>query len=517
MGEIYTNAMNHETLVILDYGSQYTKLIARRVRELGVYSVILPFSTKISEIKKLNPKGIVLSGGPNSVYDKAAPNLDKQILEMGLPVLGICYGLQLFAKNLGGKVTPSKTREYGLAKISLKSKSALLPNKMNNSRVWMSHGDHVAKAPTGFSVTAVSGSIICAAEDVKRKLFGIQFHPEVSHTEHGAEVLNNFLTICGFGYDWNPTDFINETVESISSQVGDHQVICALSGGVDSSVAATLVNKAIGSRQACIFVDTGLLRQAEVEEVVAAYKKVGLNLRVVDAAKQFLSALKNVEDPEKKRKIIGAEFIKVFEAEAKKVKNAKFLVQGTLYPDVIESVSVNGPSVTIKSHHNVGGLPDKMNLKLLEPLRELFKDEVRVIGGKLGLPKSITKRQPFPGPGLAVRIIGPVDEPSLELLRQADAIVREEIINANAHEDLWQYFAVLLPIKSVGVMGDNRTYEQVVAIRVVESTDGMTADWAKLPHELIERISSRIVSEIRGINRVVYDVTSKPPGTIEWE
>lgn len=509
--------MNHETLVILDYGSQYTKLIARRVRELGVYSVILPFSAKLSEIEKLNPKGLVLSGGPNSVYDKGAPGLDKKVIEMDLPILGICYGLQLFAKNLDGEVTPSKTREYGLAKIDLKSKSAFLPAGMNGSRVWMSHGDHVAKAPAGFTVTAMSGSIICAAEDSSRKLFGIQFHPEVSHTEHGAEVLKNFLEICGFKFDWNPADFINETVEVIKSQVGTNQVICALSGGVDSSVAATLVNKAIGKRQTCIFVDTGLMRQNEVEEVVAAYKKVGLNLRVVDASKQFLSALKNIEDPERKRKIIGAEFIKVFDAEAKKVKNAKFLVQGTLYPDVIESVSVNGPSVTIKSHHNVGGLPEKMKLELLEPLRELFKDEVRQIGSKLGLPGYITERQPFPGPGLAVRIIGPVDEPSLNLLRQADAIVREEIIKAGAHKHLWQYFAVLLPIKSVGVMGDNRTYEKVIAIRVVESTDGMTADWAKLPHELIERISSRIVSEIRGINRVVYDVTSKPPGTIEWE
>jgi GMP synthase (glutamine-hydrolysing) len=509
--------MNHETLVILDYGSQYTKLIARRVRELGVYSVILPFSAKLSEIEKLNPKGIVLSGGPNSVYDKNAPDLDNKVSEMGLPILGICYGLQLFAKNLGGKVTPSTTREYGLAKITLKSKSSFLPANMNGSRVWMSHGDHVAKAPSGFTVTAMSGAIICAAEDAKRKLFGIQFHPEVSHTEHGAEVLKNFLKICGFKFDWNPTDFINETVENIKTQVGDAQVICALSGGVDSSVAATLVNKAIGDRQTCIFVDTGLLRQNEVEEVVTAYKKVGLNLKLIDASKQFLGALKGTDDPEKKRKIIGAEFIKVFDAEAKKIKDAKFLVQGTLYPDVIESVSVNGPSVTIKSHHNVGGLPDKMNLKLLEPLRELFKDEVRLIGGKLGLPQSLTQRQPFPGPGLAVRILGPVTEDGLDLLRRADAIVREEIIKAQAHNDLWQYFAVLLPIKSVGVMGDNRTYEQAVAIRVVESTDGMTADWAKLPHELIGRISSRIVSEIRGINRVVYDVTSKPPGTIEWE
>lgn len=516
---IYTKAMSqpHETLLILDYGSQYTQLIGRRTRELGVYSVIVPFSTSLAEIEKLQPKGIILSGGPNSVYEKGAPELDKQILEMGVPVLGICYGLQLFALNLGGKVSPAKTREYGLAKISLTSKSALLPDSVNNSRVWMSHGDHVEQPPAGFAVTAKSGDIICAAENVDEKLFGIQFHPEVSHTKHGVEILKSFLKICDFTFDWSPKSFINESTAKIKGIVGDTNLVCALSGGVDSSVAATLVNEAIGDQQTCIFVDTGLLRQDEYDEVLKIYKDVGLNVQAVDAAKQFLDALKGIEDPEAKRKIIGREFIKVFEAEAKKIENAKFLVQGTLYPDVIESVSVHGPSVTIKSHHNVGGLPEKMNLELLEPLRDLFKDEVRVIGKELGLPEAVTQRQPFPGPGLAVRIIGEVTPHALVLLRQADAIVREEVIKSGEHKKLWQYFAVLLPVKSVGVMGDGRTYEQVIAIRAVESTDGMTADWAKLPHELIEKISSRIISEVRGINRVVYDVTSKPPGTIEWE
>ncbi len=504
--------------MILDYGSQYTQLIARRARELNVFSVIVPFDVTLKDIKKYHPKGIVLSGGPNSVYETNAPQIDKSILRAGVPILGICYGMQLLVNLLGGNVTSAKNREYGLANIKLAGASRLLSKNINGSSIWMSHGDHVTKLPAGFKVVAKSQSVICAIEDAKRNLYGLQFHPEVSHTEHGLDVLKKFIiTICGFKTDWTAASFIESKTKEIKSLVGSRKVICALSGGVDSSVAASLVNQAIGSQQTCLFVDTGLLRQGEYEEVLNIYKGQGLNVKTIKASKQFLDKLSGVEDPEKKRKIIGAEFIAIFEAEACKIKNADFLVQGTLYPDVIESVSVNGPSVTIKSHHNVGGLPKNMKLKLIEPLRELFKDEVRKVGKGLGLPNNITQRQPFPGPGLAVRIIGPVSKANVRLLQAADAIVREEVILAKAHKDLWQYFAVLLPIESVGVMGDGRTYERVVALRAVTSQDGMTADWAKLPHELLGKISSRIISEVQGINRVVYDITSKPPGTIEWE
>lgn len=506
-----------ETLVILDYGSQYTQLIARRARELGVYSIILPFSASITEIRKHNPRGIVLSGGPSSVYDKGAPGLSEGILELDVPVLGICYGMQLLALALGGKVEPSPTREYGKATLQLKHKSKLLASDYDNSTIWMSHGVHVAKAPEGFHVTAASGDIICAIEEPELGIFGLQFLPEVVHTEYGRQILENFIGLCGFARDWAADSIIEEQIALIRQTVGDHKVVCALSGGVDSSVAATLVNKAIGDQQTCIFVDTGLLRKDEYQEVLTAYKAIGLNVTPVRAAKQFLGKLKGVDDPEQKRKIIGAEFIHVFDTQAKKINDVKFLVQGTLYPDVIESVSVNGPSVTIKSHHNVGGLPEKMQLKLIEPLRELFKDEVRLIGKELGLPDSIVGRQPFPGPGLAIRIIGDITPERIELLQQADAIVREEIENHEIRKELWQFFAVLLPVKSVGVMGDGRTYEQVIALRVVESSDGMTANWAHLPFDLLAQISSRIVSEVHGINRVVYDITSKPPGTIEWE
>lgn len=517
MAKMRTGASHHETLVILDYGSQYTQLIARKTRELGVYSLILPHDTLLSEIKKLNPKGVILSGGPNSVNDKDAPKLDAGLFDLNVPLLGICYGFQLFALSLGGKVEASYSREYGLAKLKLTAKSQLLTASVDGSQIWMSHGDHVESPPEGFTVTALSGKIICAAENAAKNLYALQFHPEVTHTEFGKQILNNFLNICKFAKDWTPKSFIDNEIVRIKKLVGDSKVVCALSGGVDSSVAATIVNRAVGDQQSCIFVDTGLLRQDEYEEVLAIYKSVGLNVKPIQAADKFLSRLKSVTDPEAKRKIIGSEFINVFEHEAKQLGNVKFLVQGTLYPDVIESVSVHGPSATIKSHHNVGGLPEKMDQQLLEPLRELFKDEVRVIGKELGLPAEVTARQPFPGPGLAVRIIGEVTPEAVTLLQSADQIVRDEIIASGKTAKLWQYFAVLLPIQTVGVMGDQRTYDQVIAIRAVESTDGMTADWAKLPHELLAKISNRIIREVKGINRVVYDITSKPPGTIEWE
>ncbi len=509
--------MSQETLVILDYGSQYTQLIARKARELGVYSVILSYRASAEDIRAYVPKGVVLSGGPNSVYEKDAPALNPDLFELQVPILGVCYGMQLLALNLGGKVEPGTTREYGEASVHMQAESTLIPAEVDGSTVWMSHGDHVAKVPEGFTVTAKSGDIICAMEDAALGLFGLQFHPEVAHSTQGKVILGSFFDLCGFHRDWSAGSIVDQAVESIRETVGDSKVVCALSGGVDSSVAATLVDKAVGNQQTCIFVDTGLLRKDEYEEVLAAYKTVGLNVKPIRAAETFYKKLAGVDDPEQKRKIIGGLFIDIFQAEAEKLGGAKFLVQGTLYPDVIESVSVNGPSVTIKSHHNVGGLPEKMHLKLIEPLRELFKDEVRELGAKLGLPEKMVQRQPFPGPGLAIRIIGEVTAERVELLQKADAIVREEIENHAVRPEVWQFFAVLLPIKSVGVMGDGRTYEQVCAVRAVSSSDGMTADWAKLPHELLAKISSRIVSQVRGINRVVYDITSKPPGTIEWE
>jgi GMP synthase (glutamine-hydrolysing) len=508
-----------ETLLIIDYGSQYTQLIARRAREQGVFSLIVPFNIPFDEVVRINSTGIILSGGPNSVYEKDAPGLDERLLKLGVPVLGVCYGLQLLTQQLGGGVEASTTREYGLAEIKLNHNSKLLGKNLDKSAVWMSHGDHVKTPPDGFVITAMSGEIICGIEHADANLYGIQFHPEVTHTEHGKLVLDAFMKkICGFAGDWTATSVIETQIEKIRQTVGKDKVICALSGGVDSSIAATLVDRAIGQQQTCIFVDNGLLRQDEYEEVLEVYKQTGLNVVPIRASKHFLDKLAGITDPEQKRKIIGHEFISIFDREAKKISGVKYLVQGTLYPDVIESVSVKGPSAVIKSHHNVGGLPAKMKLKLIEPLRDVFKDEVRDIGRELGLPKQIVERQAFPGPGLAVRIVGDITGERLELLRKADAIVREEIeALPEVRKELYQYFAVLLPIKSVGVMGDGRTYEQVICIKAFHSLDVMTADWARLPYDLLARMSSRIVGEVKGINRVVYEITTKPPATIEWE
>ena len=511
-------ASDHETVLILDFGGQYTQLIARRVRELGVYSEIVPFNTSADEIHHKNPKGIILSGGPSSVYDEGAPHPDPEVIQMGVPVLGICYGVQLMAHFLGGEVKPSNRREYGQAEIEVRGNSLLLAGLTSPLKVWMSHGDSVSRPPEGFTITADTEAAIGAVEDPGRNLYGVQFHPEVAHTPQGKEILRNFLVnVCHLRCDWTMASFIETTIAGIKQRVGDGRAVCGLSGGVDSSVAAALVARAIGDRQTCIFVDTGLLRKHEFEEVLEAYHEMDLNVLGVAAGERFLTRLAGVADPERKRKIIGNEFIEIFQEEARKLGHEDFLVQGTLYPDVIESVSVKGPSAVIKSHHNVGGLPEKMNLKLIEPLRELFKDEVRRVGRELGLPEEIISRQPFPGPGLAVRILGEVTADRVTVLQEADAIVMEEIRRADLYDKVWQSFAVLLPVSTVGVMGDNRTYDNAIALRVVESLDGMTADWARLPYEVLQRISSRIVSEVRGVNRVVYDISSKPPSTIEWE
>jgi GMP synthase (glutamine-hydrolysing) len=503
----------------LDFGSQYTQLIARRVRELSVYCEIVPCYETLDKIKASKPSGLILSGGPDSVCNPASPNLPLEFFQLDIPILGICYGLQLTITVTGGQVVPGDQREFGKAIIKVLQPCALFDGVPESSQVWMSHGDRVQTLPSGFSVLARSGDIVAAAADLKRRIFGLQFHPEVIHTNYGKEILRNFLTsICGCKQDWTTTAFIRSSVQSIAAQVGSSHVICGLSGGVDSSVAALLVHEAIGDRLTCIFIDNGLMRKNEFQSVLRNFSE-RLHLKVigVDATNRFLTRLEGIEEPETKRKIIGEEFIRVFEDEAHRLGNLRFLVQGTLYPDVIESTSVRGPSAVIKSHHNVGGLPEQMNLELVEPLRELFKDEVRNVGRELGLDANFVDRQPFPGPGLAVRILGPVTRERLALLREADAIVQEEISRAGLMLDLWQSFVVLLPVRSVGVMGDDRTYENVAALRAVTSQDGMTADWARLPNEVLERISNRIVNEVRGINRVVYDITSKPPGTIEWE
>ncbi len=514
--------MQHELILILDFGSQYTQLIARRVREQGVYCEIVPFHFGVEEITNKNPKGVILSGGPSSVADEDAPRLPADFYaEVNAPILGICYGMQLIAVDLGGDSVPAARREYGHAKLKvLSGKTKLFEELPFELDVWMSHGDHVVSLPNGFHTTATTGEVVTAIENEEKRIFAVQFHPEVSHTPLGKEVLRNFLfNICECRGDWTPAQFIVEEIEKIRAIIGESDnVVCGLSGGVDSTVAAMLVHEAIGERQTCIFVNNGLLRADEFEETLKLYKdKLHLNVRGVDASAEFYQVLKDISEPEAKRKAIGGKFIDVFDAEAHKIGDVKWLVQGTLYPDVIESISLRGASVTIKSHHNVGGLPEKMNLKLIEPLRELFKDEVRLIGKDLGIPDEILQRHPFPGPGLAVRILGDITPEKVELLQKADKIFIEELRRFDLYKEVWQAFAVLLPIQSVGVMGDFRTYEKTVALRAVTSTDGMTADWARLPHEFLQRVSSRITSEIRGVNRVVYDISSKPPSTIEWE
>ncbi|MEV9642724.1 GMP synthase [glutamine-hydrolyzing] [bioreactor metagenome] len=511
--------MKHVPIVVLDFGSQYTQIIARKLREAGVYSEIVPYNEPIGDIVARTPKGIILSGGPASVYAVDAYHPDTTIFELGLPILGICYGMQLISQHFGGSVIPASHHEYGKAKLQFEVENPIFKDTQDGQIVWMSHGDRVENIPAGFEKIATSeNSPFAAIADINRNIYAFQFHPEVYHSQEGSKLLKNFAKhICGCESTWNMGSFAKEQIKQIQDKVGNKKVLCAVSGGVDSSVVATLLAEAIGEQVIPVFVDNGLLRANEREQVETMFKSRGVNLITVDASETFLSKLAGVTDPEKKRKIIGETFIEVFDVEAKKHTGIEFLAQGTLYTDVIESVSVKGPSKTIKSHHNVGGLPDWMKFELIEPLREIFKDEVRALGLELGLPKSMISRHPFPGPGLAIRIMGEVNKPDLELLRKADVIMLDVLHSTGYYDKTWQAFTVLLNVKSVGVMGDNRTYDNTVCVRIVDATDGMTATFAHIPHEILETISRRIINEVDGINRVVYDISSKPPATIEWE
>ena len=516
-----TDTLHEQKVLILDFGSQYTQNIARKVRECQVYCEIHPCTLPFDKIKDFNAKGIILSGGPASVLEKDALLCDRRLFELKIPILGICYGMQLITHMLGGKVDPSPHREFGRAELMLKQFSHLFEEVNNNSTVWMSHGDRISKLPEGFKGIAFTGnSPLAAIENSVARVYGLQFHPEVVHTVAGTRILNNFLfKVCQCAKNWKMDSLVDYMIQDIRDKVGNAKVVCGLSGGVDSSVAAVLIHKAIGDNLYCLFIDNGFLRSGEKDKVENTFRdNFSIHLDVIDAADKFLEKLKGITDPEQKRKSIGNTFIKVFEEEAKRLGDFTFLAQGTLYPDVIESVSFKGgPSAVIKSHHNVGGLPEKMQLKLLEPFRELFKDEVRALGREMGISDEIINRQPFPGPGLAIRILGEVTPERLKVLCAADKIILQEVKAAGLYNDLWQSFAVLLPVKTVGVMGDARTYEDVIAIRAVTSTDGMTADWAHLPYELLGKLSNRIINEVHGVNRVVYDISSKPPGTIEWE